>query len=156
MESDTWNVVPCGKFEGRQQVTLVAVHTAVADQPENMQRLSSRAGMLDCCDECGIGEKTSILNGEVDPGNKLIHNPASAKIEVPNFGIAHLVVWQANVTAATAQRGEWVGLLQPIHRWRPRSTNRIAFVLWPDAPSVENHQHDLWPIHPCFLSHRQR
>ena len=55
-----------------------------------------------------LGER-SIGNRLADAGEFLAHHAAGADVQVPDFRIAHLAVWQPDIPAAGIEEGARAG-----------------------------------------------
>ena len=77
-------------------VVLVAVHAAIGEQTENVQRAAIGLELGDDFLERGVAREVAAGDGAVDTGVFLIHHPSCADIEVADFGVAHLPRRQAH------------------------------------------------------------
>jgi hypothetical protein len=55
--------------------------------------------------QLGVVEEAAVLDRGVDPGQVLVDDPARAEVHVPDLGIAHLPVRQADVAAFGMDQG---------------------------------------------------
>ena len=99
MDIDLFQAAALGQFHQGIQVGVVAVHTAVGEQPNEMQRGLFRNGVIHCGDEGGVLKEVAILDGLGDAGQLLVHNAAGADVGVANLRVSHLAVRQADVHA---------------------------------------------------------
>ncbi|GBQ81678.1 hypothetical protein AA14337_2122 [Acetobacter malorum DSM 14337] len=82
---------------------LMCMHATGGDKAEQM---AGAAGFFQGVDKAGHGSTSghaAILNGGGDAWQFLHDDAARADIQVPDFGIAHLAVGQANIFPAGAQ-----------------------------------------------------
>jgi hypothetical protein len=66
------------------------VHTAAADQAQQMQRASARLDATACLDEGVVLEERSVLDGLRDADEVLHHDASGPQVEVPDLAVAHL------------------------------------------------------------------
>ncbi len=125
---------------------VVTVHAAVGDEPEKMQPLAlcARERFL----QNRIFFQLAIRDRFVDASQILINNPASAEIQVADFGVAHLSFGQSDIEAARAQFSVGIFAIELIVKrgLREKGSVSIRFALRAAAginsPTVANQQHD--------------
>ena len=111
----------CRHLQEGIEVGDVAVHAAVGEKADQMQL--GLFCLLHCLEQDGIFRQGAILHRQADPGIILVDDPASADVEVANFGVAHLAAGQAHRQAGSGQGGGGVvfpeslqvGLFSPGH-----------------------------------------
>ena len=97
MDIDLFQATALSEFHQCIQMGIVAVHTAVGQQPNQMQSGFFRNGIVHRRNKSGIFKEIAILNGLGDAGQLLINNAAGANVGVSDFGVPHLSIRQADV-----------------------------------------------------------
>ena len=69
---------------------LLRVHTAVGEQPEQVQLSSACAGMLHRVEQHRMREEIAILDHQVNARDVHVHDAPGADIQMPDFTVAHL------------------------------------------------------------------
>ena len=87
------------------------------------------------------------LDGAIDPGQLLQHDPATAEIHVANLGIAELPIGQADLGAIGAQKAVWCCREPMVEHRRIRQRHGVVGTLGAIAPSVENTEHNWTLLH---------
>jgi hypothetical protein len=129
-----------GGIAQRGEVILMRMHTAIADEAEKVEALAF--GLLEGFDQHGHGGEFAIADAFVDAGEVLIHHAAGTEIEMADFTIAHLAVWQADVFAAGTDGAAWIGGVEVIVERGLRQQGGVAiggglsFTAGIDAPAV--------------------
>jgi hypothetical protein len=72
------------------QVALMAVHAAIGDEAEKVQRPRGSRTSLHRCTQRRVRGQLTICDAFVDPGEVLVHDAAGAHVHVPDLGVAHL------------------------------------------------------------------
>ena len=91
-------------------MVLVGVHAAIGDQAHKVARAPGAPGRFDqLLQRRRLGQAT-VANRGSDARQFLPHHPAGADVEVADFGVAHLPVWQSHVVAVRAQESVRAGL----------------------------------------------
>ena len=87
----------------------VAVHAAIADQAEEVQAAArfrrAREGLF----EHFVGRQFAVGDRLGDARQILIDDASGAQVQVADFRVAHLAVWQAHVRAARAEPAVRIG-----------------------------------------------
>ncbi len=94
---DVRHVATRRKPDHRLHVALVRVHAAGREQAQDMELAARLHCRIARAYERRIGHKLARLNGVVYARQVLVHHAASAKIQMPDLGIAKLSFWQADV-----------------------------------------------------------
>ena len=140
MHGNARHTLALGQLEHRENVLFVAVHAAGRKQSHHMQRAVARRYRVAGFAEFAIFEKRTIRNRRVDAGQILIDDAASADVHVPDFGVAHLSIRQADKLALGVHQRVWaVGEQAPPVR-RIRLGDRVVGGLLAMAPAVEDQQ----------------
>ena len=145
-----------GKIQHREDVALVAVHATGRQQSQYMQGAATGDGRRARGEQFGIGEKAAVVDRGIDPGQVLVDDAAGAEVHVPDFGIAHLPVRQADMAAG--------GFDQRVRLRRPQRApvrqlglrQRVVLRIVAMTPAIEDQQdhgfrglagcmHDEWP-----------
>jgi hypothetical protein len=100
-----------GQLHHRQDMVLVAVDPARRQQAQDMDRRPAAGGALDGLDQGLVVEERAVLDGAGDAGEVLHHQPPGPDVHMPDLGIAHLLVGQADVGPRAADQG--VGIERP-------------------------------------------
>ncbi len=83
-------------FSGRQYVVFMAVNAAGGKQAHQVHSTVAADGFINGGAKYGIFRKTTFFYIFVDACQALINHPASAQVHVPNLGITHLSLGQAD------------------------------------------------------------
>ena len=128
------------------EMPVMAVHSAIRDQPDEMQPPASRVS--ECLLQNAILLQFAVSDRFVDPGQVLINNPPRAEIEMADLRVSHLPFRQPHVLAARAQCRARIILIETVVKGRLREQSRVA-VLLPvcfsagvNPPSVTDHEDD--------------
>ena len=143
-----------GHAQQRKQVLDVGVYTAVAEQPEQVQRRSFLLAVVHDPGVGGVLEKAPLLDVQGDPGQVLEHHPARADVGVAHLAVAHLPFGQSHVQTGGGQAAKTVPCKKPVQVWRVSRGNGV--VPRPGgigkSKAVQNDQCD-WFLHTlAFLS----
>ena len=84
----------------RDEVFVMAVHSAVGKQSEKMELVSSRAH--ECFARDRIAGELTIRDRLVDSSEILINDPARAEIEMAHLRVSHLSFRQTNIETTRA------------------------------------------------------
>ena len=129
----------------RNHVRVVAVNTTVRDQPEEVKPTISRAGEGSL--QYSVAGEFAVRDRLVNSRQILIDDPAGSQIKMANFGVTHLSIRQADVSAARAQFSTWIVAVELVVERRPRKKRcvRIFFALFftarINAPAIANNEH---------------
>src|SRR3954464_11815148 len=93
------------KLGGSYGTVLVAMHAPGGDEPHNVQRSAARPRQLDGCNESFVFVETAGFDFVVQAGEGLPDDTAGADREVPDLGIAHLALGQADCFATGGNCG---------------------------------------------------
>ena len=128
------------QFQHREQVVLVAVHAAGREQAEQVQRCARARAPRRSRAQFVIGEEAAVLDGRVDAGEVLVDDAPGAEVHVPDFGIAHLPVRQADVAAfGVHQRVRAFGPeLAPMRQFGLASALSAGSSRWPQPSRISN------------------
>ncbi len=88
------------QFGHGDQVILMAVHSTVGEQAENVHRLAGPRGLVDGGTDGRVGKELAVADRLGHPGEVLIHHAPGAQVHVADLGVAHLSVRQTDIHAA--------------------------------------------------------
>jgi hypothetical protein len=88
--------LPLREIEQREQVTIDRVNAAVANEAHEVQRPACLSDVRGSLRERRNPEERPVADCEVDANDVLHHDPAGAKVEVPDFAVSHLPLGQSN------------------------------------------------------------
>jgi hypothetical protein len=135
----------------RRGLILVRMHTARRHQAEQMTGAAAVFEFFDqfhkgrCAIDLAFGDRV------VDARQVLHHHASGADIEMPDLGIAHLAVGQADLLAGGAQEAVRAGLPKPVEGRRFGLAHGVVGRVVAPAPAVENDQHHRPPLlHVAF------
>jgi hypothetical protein len=129
---------------------VVAVNTAVGNEPEQMKTMATGASERFLHDL--VARQFAVRDRFVNSGEVLINNPPSTQVKMSNFRIAHLSIRQTDIGPAGAQFTAWIVPVELVVKWRPREKRCVSifFALLPaagiNAPAIANNEHD-WARH---------
>ncbi len=142
MHGDLRHTFAPGQFEHREDVVLVAVHATGGEQAHEMERAVDRLRGGTGGAQFGIGEEAAVLDGRIDAGEVLVDDPAGAEVHVPDFGVAHLPVRQADEAALGVDQRMRVASQQGVPVRQRRLREGIVGRVFAVAPAVEDEQYD--------------
>ena len=129
------------QLNARLDVLPARVDTAVGDQAHQVQApAGTGAGRLAGALQHGVLEEAAVGNRFVDPGQVLRDDRTRTEVEVPNLGVPHLAVGEADVAPAGRQRGVRVAIPQAVENQRRSLADRVARAGWREAPTIEHDQ----------------
>ena len=88
------------------------------------------------------GEEAAVFNGSIDAGEVLVDDAPRAQVHVPDFGIAHLPVRQAHMTAFGMDQRMRRGGQQSVPVGQLGLGQRIVFGLVSMPPAIQDQQDD--------------
>jgi hypothetical protein len=136
-----------------QEVADMAVHTAVGDQAQQVQRPAFGRCGEDRAHQGRVGQEGLVGDGIVDEDQVLAHDASAAQGEVPHLGITHLTVGQANPAPGGVEDGERITEQVLVE---PRGTGRcngIVQFAWVDPEAVHDHKDDRVSRDLALFSH---
>ena len=89
-----------------------------------------------------VGVEAAVAHGLADPNQFLTDHTASADGEMPNFGVAHLIVGQANIGAAGFNQGVGIGMPKGIHHWGLGGPNGVVGIVVAITPAIQDAQNN--------------
>ena len=131
-----------GQLEHREHVRLVAVHAAGRKQAHHVQGAAAGQHRVAGGVEFGVVEEAGVLDRRVDPGQVLVDDAAGADVHVPDFGIAHLPVRQADVAAFGVDQGGRMFGQQPAPGGHVGLGDGVVGGIVAVAPAIEDQQDD--------------
>jgi hypothetical protein len=117
------------------------VDAAVGQQPHDVERPSGEGGVGGRLAEGGVIKKIAVPYGFRDTRKILVHDAAGADIQVPDLGIPHLPIRQADILAARGDRHCGVFAVDPVEVWLLRRGYGIAVRLAARAEAVKDDEH---------------
>ncbi len=130
----------CGDINEFEEMVQRGMDTAVRCQSHQVEAFAVFLGIFVGSDYLRIFKDAAVGTGTVDFHEVLIDDTSGADIEVSHFGIAHLSVGKPYVFAAGQQLGVRIRGVERVHEGSRRFVNDIAFVMFADAPAVEDHK----------------
>ena len=137
-----------------ENVPDVAVHAAVGQQTEDVQRLAARRIVKSGCID-RIFKEGAVLDGLRDARQVLKHDAAGADVRVADLAVAHLAVRQADIQPGGGQLRMRPALQEAVHDRRFCRVNGVAVVRLADAVAVEDDECDFPVAHsqaPCAVA----
>jgi hypothetical protein len=122
--------------EGQQRLEVVdvRVHTSVRHQAEQVDALPALEGGAQGL----VLEQRAVADRAVDPLQVLVEDAARADRQVPDLGVAHLSVRQADCLARGDELRVRIVAPQPVEDGRVRELDGVARPRRRDAPAVED------------------
>ena len=90
------NIFAGCQFDQREQMFVVRMHTAIAQQPDEMQDCVPVARRMTRRNESRIGEKRPVFDRRRNPDQILHDNASGPEIEVTYLAVSHLPDRQAD------------------------------------------------------------
>ena len=131
-----------GHLQACLKVPHVAVHAAVGDEAQQVQRGASSHRLRERVLEHAVGEERAILDGLGDAREVLVNDAAGADVQVPDLGVAHLARRQPHGRPRGLKRAVRVRGQQTVERGGTRLADGIAGTVRGYSPAVHDHQHD--------------
>ena len=97
--------VPAEQAGELAQMVLMRVNPTGGEQPEQVHPPGARLGLGHKVEDGAVFGSLAPGKGAGDPGQGLHHHPARADVEVADFGIADLTLWQPDVDPAGSEAG---------------------------------------------------
>ena len=119
----------------RVQVLLVAVHAAVRDQADEVQRVLPPAQRSIAAASAGLLEELAVADALVDAREVLVDDPAGAHVHVADLGVAHLAGGQADRFAGGDQLRVRIPLHQRVVDRRARQRDGVVLASRRGCPS---------------------
>jgi hypothetical protein len=140
----------------RVQVFFVAVHVAVAEQPDEVQRLARGAHAVDEPAPGLAVEHLAGLDRGVDPLGALLEDAAGADRVVADLAVAHVFVARQPDRGAVRGDGHHAKAVEEVvERGRVREVQRVAFVAGP-RPTPSRIASTTGPLGPAHDGWRRR
>ncbi len=141
MEDDVGDALLGGELDRRLDVLPAGVDAAVGDQTEQVQAPARAvARPLAGAEQSLVLEEAAVGDRVVDPGQVLLDDRAGAEVEVADLGVAHLALWQADVTALGGELRVGIALPEAIEDRRLGERDRVAGPRLGKPPAVEDDQ----------------
>ena len=126
------------ELQERVEMGNMAVHPAVGQQPVKMQFSAARLCAAHGREQGFILKKCPVLDFLRDAGQLLIDDPARADVQMPHFGVAHLPVRQADVSARGAELRMGIFLPELFNIRAALDGDGVALPIGIDPVSVHN------------------
>jgi hypothetical protein len=91
---------------------------------------------------CGRSFNVAIGDRRINAGQVLHHETAGANVEMPDLGIAHLPLREADIVARSSQQGVRAGRPQMVEVGGARLANSVVGDFVAPTPAVKHDQHD--------------
>src|SRR5260370_25878064 len=118
----------------------VRVHSAVAEQSEEMQLPGSSA--LHCLLKQGHAWQLLVRNQQINARDVHVHDAPCAHVHVPHFAITHLAFGQSDKRPGGMNQSVWKFLDQFVIRRLARQRDGVPLGLRAVSPSIEHSQHN--------------
>jgi hypothetical protein len=142
MEPDGSRPATSGQLDERDQVPVVRVDTAGADQADHVEAATGRSRAVTGREQRGSLEERAVGDRGVDPGQVLEHRPPGSEIQVPNLGVAHLPGRQTDGVGRCPERGVGPGGKERSPVRHVRRGDRVRTWIAADPEAVEDDQDD--------------
>ena len=119
-----------------------------------MDRIPGFCGSTESIFQTRSGKKLFAVDCFCDAGEILKNGSARAEMHVPDFGITHLLVGEADIGARTANDRvrKISGYIVPNRCFG--AVDRVKFGLFAKSPAVEDKKHDRLPVRGHLMQHR--
>ena len=142
MHVDLLDPVLHGKLGHGLNLAIMAVDTARRQKAKDVQGFAAVTGLDRGGDQGRIFKERSIPNGLVDSCEVLIDESTRAEMQMPDLGIAHLIVRQTHGLTRAVQQGMRAGIPQGVPGWRIGRRDGVVFIGWVVTESVKNDQNN--------------
>jgi hypothetical protein len=136
------DVFALGEIEAGLEMLEVAVHAAIGDETEKMERTLSSGRLGTGMNEHRITEKAAVGDRGANACQILVDHPAGADVEVTDFAVAHLPNRQTNPRARRHQGAVGTLRFESVEGRRRRQTDGVARACRRHSPTVENDKYD--------------
>ncbi len=126
----------------RRGMILMRMHSPRRHQAYEMAGTAALPQALDQAREGGRSFDLAAGDRRIDARQVLHHETTGADVEMPDLGIAHLSLWQADVFARSAQEGVRTARPQTVESGSASLSNGVVSGLLAPAPAVKHDQHD--------------
>ena len=114
MDKDPFDALALGHIQHREDVGQVAMHAAVGQKPEDMQRLSVRLRVMDRLQINGVFKELPFLDLLGDLREDLEHDAAGADVGMADLGVAHLAGGKADIQTGGLKLGMGIPGKEPV------------------------------------------
>ncbi len=126
----------------RRDLVLMRMHPTRRDQPHDMGGAAAFLELADKIPQCRQARDLALGERLVDARQILQDDPAGPDIGVPDLGIAHLAVGQADIVLARVEMRVRPAADQFVPDRRLGAINRVIGAVRALAPAVEDAQHE--------------
>ena len=119
------DLAPRGHLDERVEMPLVAVDTAVGDEPDEVQ-CPIAGDSIHGGREHRAGEQLAVAYGLIDAGEILVDDAPGPHVHVADFGVAHLSGRQADGLARRNQPGVRIPGEEPVEDRRARERDGLC------------------------------
>ena len=120
---------------------LVRVHTAVAEQADEVQPPPVDPRLLHRLQQRRMLEQFAILDHQIDTRNVHVHDAPGADVQMSHFAVAHLSVRQSDIASAGMNKRVRKFAQQFVIRWLARQRDGIRFRGRSVTPPIQNDEH---------------
>ena len=125
-----------------KDVRDMAVHAAVRQQAQKVQRLALGLGSVHGSDVGGIGEEIAVVDRLRDARQGLEHHAAAADVRVADLGVAHLPIRETDVEAGGGELRRGPVRHETVHHGRLRRIDGVRSVVLADAVAIQDDECD--------------
>ena len=140
MHEDAVHAVLLRHLQQRVEMSLLRMHAAVGDQPEQMQPALAHARMLHRSEQHGMREEFAVLDHQVNAGYVHVNDAARTDIKMSNFAVAHLPLGQPDERSAGVNQSIGIFAQQAVVGGLARQSNGVRLGLGAVSPAVEDDQ----------------
>ena len=154
VQIDVLNAAVMRHLHHGEDVLDVAVHAAVRQQTEDVQRLAVCSVIKRRAID-GVFKKRAVGNGVGDARQILKHDAARADVRVTDLAVAHLSVRQADVQPGGRELRVRPALQEAVHHRRFGHIDGVSRIRLADAVAVEDDECDFPVAHsqaPCAVA----
>ena len=138
------------------KMSLIGMDSAIRHQSKKMQLPPARTRILHRVQQHRLGEELAILNHQLDAGAVHVNNAPGADVEMADFAVAHLAVWQTYIFAAGVNQRVGIFAQQAVIGGFVRHGDGVGLDFSAITPAVENDKNEWfrtshkWLLAPGF------
>src|SRR5438552_170392 len=118
------------------------MHAAIGNQAKEME-LAATARVLHCVQQNGMLEEVSVLDHQLDASRIHVDDAPGANVQMTDFAVAHLIVWQPNVLATGVDQRVRIFAEQAVINWLAGKGDGVGFGFGAVSPAIEDDE-DEW------------
>ena len=116
------------------------VYAAISDQADQVDRAVVLFRVVTGAREHRVLEERSVADRFVDAHQVLHHDPTGSEVQMADFAVAHLPLWEADGEPGRVEQRARAPRHQGIPGGRVGQRNRVSFTLRPVSPAIEHYK----------------